>query len=369
MRRISISLAIFGAILLGAILFILFGRAVIVTAANRALAATPSETGELEIVLKDYEFTPKVIRVKAGQKVQIRLRNEGMHTHEFMVGRQVHIEDGVTEPPAPDFFEGVQVMVSGSGMPMGFEGMAGMQMEGMQMEGAQPEGMQMQEGEQMGEGMPAEGAQPEGMQMQEGEQMGEGMPAEGAQQEGMQMEGTQPEGMQMQEGEQMGESMPAEGAQQEGMQMEGTQPEGMQMQEGEQMGESMPAEGAQQEGMQMEGAQPEGMQMQEGEQMGESMPAEGAQQGDMSMEGMQMQEEGQMEEGARIVLEGAHAEGMEMEMDEHHGGMVMLDPGRETTLTMTIPEDKVGTWVFGCFQENGLHFDDGMRGLLIVEGN
>jgi hypothetical protein len=337
MRRISISLAIFGAILLGAILFILFGRAVIVTAANRALAATPSETGELEIVLKDYEFTPKVIRVKAGQKVQIRLRNEGMHTHEFMVGRQVHIEDGVTEPPAPDFFEGVQVMVSGSGMPMGFEGMAGMQMEGMQMEGAQPEGMQMQEGEQMGEGMPAEGAQPEGMQMQEGEQMGEGMPAEGAQQEGMQMEGTQPEGMQMQEGDQMGDRMPAEGAQQEGMQMEG--------------------------------AQPEGMQMQEGEQMGESMPAEGAQQGDMSMEGMQMQEEGQMEEGARIVLEGAHAEGMEMEMDEHHGGMVMLDPGRETTLTMTIPEDKVGTWVFGCFQENGLHFDDGMRGLLIVEGN
>ncbi|MEJ2555396.1 MAG: hypothetical protein P8186_04020, partial [Anaerolineae bacterium] len=152
-------------------------------------------------------------------------------------------------------------------------------------------------------------------------------------------------------------------------QMEGTQPEGMQMQEGEQMGEGMPAEGEQQEGMQMEGTQPEGMQMQEGEQMGESMPAEGAQPEGMSMEGMQMQEEGQMQEGARIVLEGAHAEGMEMEMDEHHGGMVMLDPGRESTLTMTIPEDKVGTWVFGCFQEDGLHFDDGMRGLLIVEAN
>jgi len=60
------------------------------------------------------------------------------------------------------------------------------------------------------------------------------------------------------------------------------------------------------------------------------------------------------------------------EMDAHAGLMVMFDPtmipaNEVTTITFTVPEDKVGEWELGCFQEQGQHYDDGMRGTLIVE--
>ncbi len=63
---------------------------------------------------------------------------------------------------------------------------------------------------------------------------------------------------------------------------------------------------------------------------------------------------------------GYHAEGMVMN-EVHGGNMIMMDPGAEVVLEFTVPKDKTGTWIFGCFQEDGLHFDAGMRGLLIVE--
>lgn len=55
--------------------------------------------------------------------------------------------------------------------------------------------------------------------------------------------------------------------------------------------------------------------------------------------------------------------------DEHaeHGFMVMRSPGQEATITITIPEDATGEWQFGCFEEDGAHWDDGMRGTLTVE--
>ena len=60
-------------------------------------------------------------------------------------------------------------------------------------------------------------------------------------------------------------------------------------------------------------------------------------------------------------------------MDVHSGFMVMhnralVRPSDQvTTITFTVPEDKVGEWELGCFQEQGLHYDDGMRGTLIVD--
>ncbi|MDQ7029251.1 MAG: cupredoxin domain-containing protein [Ardenticatenia bacterium] len=93
-------------------------------AVQRPFAATPGPDGTVEIVLEDFRFSPSVIRVKAGQRVRLVLRNEGLHTHEFMVGRQVVLEEGVTEPPEPDFFEGMMdvnvEIISGLAMPMGF---------------------------------------------------------------------------------------------------------------------------------------------------------------------------------------------------------------------------------------------------------
>lgn len=232
MRRpgtILLLLAIIFLVLLAAVVFADSVRA----AVQRPFGARPGPDGTVEIVLRDFRFDPAVVRVKAGQRVRLVLRNVGNHTHEFMVGRQVHIEEGVTEPPSPDFFEGISdVMVqvtSGSAMPMGFPGMEGMEMGGMGEEGD----------------------------------------------------------------------------------------------------------------MQMGG-------------MGEK--------GGMEMGGMA----GEMG-GMALAKPGPHGEGMIMETDEHHGSMVMMDPGSEAVIMFTVPPDKVGMWVFGCFQEEGLHFDSGMRGLLVVE--
>jgi hypothetical protein len=74
-----------------------------------------------------------------------------------------------------------------------------------------------------------------------------------------------------------------------------------------------------------------------------------------------------------------HAEeGAEEGSDDHaeeagegeagHGGMVMLDTVQTSTVTLTIPEDRVGTWQIGCFQEDGAHWADGMQATLIVTG-
>ena len=58
-----------------------------------------------------------------------------------------------------------------------------------------------------------------------------------------------------------------------------------------------------------------------------------------------------------------------------HGAMVMLqpgtpgtnEPGETTVIEFTVPEDRVGVWEIGCFQEAGQHYEDGMRATLIVE--
>ena len=38
-----------------------------------------------------------------------------------------------------------------------------------------------------------------------------------------------------------------------------------------------------------------------------------------------------------------------------------------TTLTFTVTEDMVGEWEIGCFEEDGLHYDDGMKGKLVIK--
>jgi uncharacterized cupredoxin-like copper-binding protein len=61
----------------------------------------------------------------------------------------------------------------------------------------------------------------------------------------------------------------------------------------------------------------------------------------------------------------------DMEGDEHmdHGFMVVRQPDEEASITVTIPEDAVGDWEFGCFVEDGAHYEKGMMGTLtVVEG-
>jgi plastocyanin len=199
------------------------------------VAATPSESGEIEIVMTDYNFQPDVIRLQAGQTVTLVLHNEGDKMHEFMAGRNINIHDGMTEGFAVDFFSGITPEITGPGMVMGIEGMD-MDMEGMD----------------MGEDDHEDSAEMDGMDMGEDDHDG-------------------------------------------------------------------------------------------GDEHGEGEEASG-----------------KFGPFQRPL------------MDAHAGLMVMIDPptvapsSKPTRVTFTVPTDKVGTWTFGCFQEQGQHFDDGMEGTLIV---
>lgn len=245
----------------------------------RVVAAGPDSSGEIEIVLSDYQFEPEVIRLKVGQTVHLKLRNEGDKMHEFMAGRDVQIHGNFTEGFGEDFFAGITPEIAGPGMVMGMEGM------------------------DMG-----------GMAMEEGE--GE-MDMEGDEEHAEDEEHTEGE-MDMGEGED-------EHAEEE------------EHDEGE-------------------------MSMEEGEHTEEDEHA--ADEEHTEAEGEEHDEE--------AAADGEFGAIQRPLMDAHAGLMVMIDPqmvspGEVTTVTFTVPEDKVGRWQFGCFQERGQHYDDGMNGIIIVE--
>ena len=49
------------------------------------------------------------------------------------------------------------------------------------------------------------------------------------------------------------------------------------------------------------------------------------------------------------------------------GFMVMLPPNSaEQTISFTVTEEMVGTWEIGCFELNGVHYDSGMLGTLVI---
>lgn len=55
-------------------------------------------------------------------------------------------------------------------------------------------------------------------------------------------------------------------------------------------------------------------------------------------------------------------------MEEMSGFMPLLDGKGRLTISFKVP-DKPGTWIYGCFQQSGQHFTNGMRGTIdVVEG-
>ncbi len=117
-------------------LFVSFVAVALVTTACAGLRATePNEAGEVVVTLTDNAISPSVIRVEAGDRVRLVIENRGRHPHEFMVGRNPVAFDNyldlgtpVYEPFETDFFAGLDVNVTGTGMAMNFAGMAGMDM-------------------------------------------------------------------------------------------------------------------------------------------------------------------------------------------------------------------------------------------------
>lgn len=57
--------------------------------------------------------------------------------------------------------------------------------------------------------------------------------------------------------------------------------------------------------------------------------------------------------------------GMQMEGDQ--GFMLMLEPGGSVTISFVVPA-KRGRWEFGCFQQSGQHYTNGMKGAVAVDG-
>lgn len=72
-----------------------------------------------------------------------------------------------------------------------------------------------------------------------------------------------------------------------------------------------------------------------------------------------------------VMKGGAMAEGMEHSDEEgmgHSGFMVDVPQGSDqATVTFTVTEDMVGEWEMGCFEDDGQHYDDGMKGKLVVK--
>jgi len=206
---------------------------------------TPSDSGEIEIVMQDYTFSTDVIRVKAGDTITLVLTNEGNKLHEFMIGRDPVVVDNFTEGFAEGFFVGMSsddIQVNGPAMIMGLPAgdMAGMDMGGSDEEMA---GMDMGDSDE----------EMAGMDMGTADEAGDG----------------------------------------------------------------------------------------DGEEHAEDVMGEFG--------------------SFQLPL-----------MELHAGIMFMIDPnmvpsGEVTTITFTVPEDRVGEWEIGCFQERGQHYDDGMRGTFIVE--
>jgi hypothetical protein len=71
--------------------------------------------------------------------------------------------------------------------------------------------------------------------------------------------------------------------------------------------------------------------------------------------------EGEMDMGAESMDSGMDVGDME------NGGMVMIGPKKEATITFTVTKDMAGAWTMGCFEGGDLkHFDLGMADILYV---
>ncbi|MBC8507354.1 MAG: cupredoxin domain-containing protein [Anaerolineales bacterium] len=79
-------------------------------------------------------------------------------------------------------------------------------------------------------------------------------------------------------------------------------------------------------------------------------------------------DEGEHKEGEddEMAMEDDHEEGEDDHM-AHDGFMVFLPAGNDTaTISFTVTEEMVGEWEIGCFELDGVHYDAGMVGKLVV---
>lgn len=86
---------------------------------------TVADGGQVEIALAEFEFDPSEIRLTPGTTVTFVLENIGEKDHEFMIGREVHVEDGIPHGFETDFFDTVEGLTiePADALETGMEGM------------------------------------------------------------------------------------------------------------------------------------------------------------------------------------------------------------------------------------------------------
>lgn len=72
--------------------------------------------------------------------------------------------------------------------------------------------------------------------------------------------------------------------------------------------------------------------------------------------------------GVEPQVEMVAAEMSEHEEEEEHAGFMVLLPatGDKASLKFVVTEAMVGEWEMGCFEQDGVHYDAGMKGTFIV---
>ncbi|OGO33688.1 MAG: hypothetical protein A2Z16_04710 [Chloroflexi bacterium RBG_16_54_18] len=58
---------------------------------------------------------------------------------------------------------------------------------------------------------------------------------------------------------------------------------------------------------------------------------------------------------------------MTMQEEEHAGFMIVLPKSGTASMTFPVTEAMVGEWEIGCFEQDGVHYDAGMKGTLVVK--
>ena len=67
------------------------------------------------------------------------------------------------------------------------------------------------------------------------------------------------------------------------------------------------------------------------------------------------------------AMQGDMDMGSEEMHDEHTGFMVSVPVGTDKAMiTFTATKDMVGEWEIGCFEQEGVHYDAGMKGKLVI---
>lgn len=73
------------------------------------------------------------------------------------------------------------------------------------------------------------------------------------------------------------------------------------------------------------------------------------------------------ETNSEPLVMGSQDEGMGGHSSEHTGFMVIVPTESEkATVTFTVTEDMVGEWEIGCFSQEGVHYEAGMKGKFVV---